>query len=158
MVSRDLQRPPNEVPRDAWNHRNHEKVRKVKSNENHRIYNAFERLGHQKSADFPIKIHQETCLQCKHAFWHLKSHKIWKSDPTVVSKGHPKLMKNRYKSTLGHSRDLRSEPWHQMITKLMPKWSPRTPKCSKNGLPRLLKSINLNAACQQLPGGRRQGA
>ena len=55
------------------------------------------------------------------------------------------------------SRPLLSEPWHQMITKLMPKWSPRTPKYSKNGFPRPLKSINFNAACQQLPGGRRQG-
>ena len=44
-TSKDLQ---NEVSRGAWNHQNHEKIRKVKSNENHCIYYVFERLGHQK--------------------------------------------------------------------------------------------------------------
>ena len=34
--------------------------------------------------------------------------------------GHPKIIKNHKKSTLGHSRALLNEPWHQMITKLMP--------------------------------------
>ena len=127
-TSKDLQ---NEVLRDAWDHQNHEKVRKVKSNENHSIYYVFESLGHQKSADFPITNHQESCLESKHVFWYLKSHKIWKSDPTMIPKWHPKFMKNRCKSTRGHSRALLSETWHQIITKLMSKWSPRTPKYSK---------------------------
>ena len=127
-TSKDLQ---NEVSKGAWNHQNQENIRKVKSKENNTIYNVFERLGHQKSTDFPIKNHSESCLQSKHAFWRLGSHKIWKSDPRMVPKGHPKFIKNRYKSSLGHSRALLNEPWHQMITKLMPKWSPRTPKWSK---------------------------
>ena len=66
----------NEVSRAAWNHQNQENIRKVKSNENHAIYDVFERLGHQKSTDFPIKNHSESCLQSKHAFWRLRSHKI----------------------------------------------------------------------------------
>ena len=157
MAPQDLQNLQNEVPRGAWNHQICEKVENVNFNENTCFYNVFERLGHQKSADFPITNHQESWLQSKHAFWCFKSDKIWKSDPTMIPKWHPKFMKNRYKFTRGHSRALLSEPWHQIIIKLMPKWYPRTPKCSQNALPRLLRSINLNAACQQLPGDRRQG-
>ena len=44
------------------------KVRKGKPNENHSIYYVFARLGHEKSANFPIKSHEELCLQSKHAF------------------------------------------------------------------------------------------
>ena len=47
--------------------------------------------------------------------------------------------RNHQKSTLGHSRAFLNAPLHHMITKLKPKWSPRIPKCSKNGLPRPLK-------------------
>ena len=52
----------------SLNDQNHEKSRKVKSNVNHCIYYVFERLGHQKSDNFPIKNHQESCLQSKHVF------------------------------------------------------------------------------------------
>ena len=58
-TSKDLQ---NEVPRGTWNHRNHQKIKKVKSNENHCFFYVFERLGHQKSSILPIRNHQESCL------------------------------------------------------------------------------------------------
>ena len=116
-----------------------QKLKKVNSNENRNIYLFFERLGHQNSADFPIKNHQESCLQSKPTFGHLKSHKIWESDPKVSPMRDPKSIKNQQKSTFGHPRAFLSAPLHQMTAKVMPKWSLRTPKCSKNGLPRPLK-------------------
>ena len=85
----------NEVQTGTWNHQIHEKVKKVKSNENHNIYNVFERLGHHESANFPIKNHQKSCLQSKHAFWHPKSQKISTSDPKWSPMGDPKSIKNR---------------------------------------------------------------
>ena len=54
MVSRDLQRSPNELQRGAWNHQIHEKHEKVKSNENIDIYTIFERL--EKSSHFMTAI------------------------------------------------------------------------------------------------------
>ena len=48
----------NDVPRGTGSHQNNENVEKVKSNENTSIYNAFERLGHQNSREFPFKNHQ----------------------------------------------------------------------------------------------------
>ena len=71
----------NEVPRGIWSHQNKENVEKVKSNENTTIYYTFDRLGHQKSADFPLKNHQKSCLQSKHVFWCLTWQEISKSDP-----------------------------------------------------------------------------
>ena len=59
--------------------------------------------------------------------------------------GHPQFIKNNQRSMLGHSRALLSELWHQIITKLMPTWFPRTTKCSKKNLPRPLK--NNKAEC-----------
>ena len=47
-------------PRERKNHQNNKNVEKVKSNENIRIYHAFERLGHQNSREFPFKNHQKT--------------------------------------------------------------------------------------------------
>ena len=124
----------NEVQTGTWNHQNQEKVEKVKSNENNCFYYVFERLGHQKSEDFPIKNHQDSCLQSEHDFWCLKSHKLRKSDPKVIPTGHPKIIKNPWKSILGHSRALLSAPLHPMITKVVPKWCPKTPKCLQNGV------------------------
>ena len=94
----------NEVQTGTWNHQIHEKVKNMKSNENHSIYSVFERLGHHESANFPIKNHQKTCLQSKHAFWHPKSQKISKSDPKWSPMGDPKSIKNHWKSILAHSR------------------------------------------------------
>ena len=45
----------NEVQTGTWNHQVHEKVKKMKYNENTFIYNTFDRLGHHKSADVPFK-------------------------------------------------------------------------------------------------------
>ena len=71
------------------------KNRNVKPNENHCFSNVFERLGYQKSAVFPIKNHQESCLQSESTFWYLKSHETSKSDPKVSPMGDPKSFKNR---------------------------------------------------------------
>ena len=135
-TSKDLQI---EVPRGTWNHQNQQKVKNMKSNENHSIYYVFEGLGHQKSADFRIRNHQESCLQSKPTFWHLKTHKIAKSDSKVSSMGDPKSIKNRQKFPLGHPRVLLSAPLQQMTAKVMPKCLLRTSKCSKNGFSRPLK-------------------
>ena len=115
------------------------KVKNMKSNEHHSIYYVFEGLGHQKSADFRIRNHQESCLQSKPTFWHLKAHKITKSDSKVSPMGDPKSIKNRLKFTLGHPRVLLSAPLQQMTAKVMPKCLLRTSKCSKNGFSRPLK-------------------
>ena len=135
-TSKDLQI---EVPRGTWNHQNQQKVKNMKSNENHSICHVFQRLGHQKSADFWMKNHQESCLQSKPIFWHLKSHKIRKSDSKVSPMGDPKSFKNHSKFTLGHPRVLLSAPLQQMTAKVMPKCLLRTSKCSKNGFSRPLK-------------------
>ena len=77
---------------------------RVKSHENISICDTFERLDHQKSQDFPIKIHQNSCMQSKQAFVHFKSQIIWKSDPKWSPEGDPKSIKNHEKSILGPSR------------------------------------------------------
>ena len=122
----------NEVSRGAWKHQNHKNIRKVKSNENHCIYYVFERLGHQKSEIFPIKNHQESRLQSKHAFWCLKSHELWKSDSKVTPTGLPQIIKNRWKSVLGHSRPILSAPLHPTITRMVTKWCLKTSRCLQN--------------------------
>ena len=132
--SKTLQSDQNEVQTSTWSHSNQEITRKAKPNENLRIYNVFERLGHQNSAKFPIKSHEESCLQSKHAFWCLKSHKLWKSDSKVIPTGDPEIIKNRWKSVLGHSRTVLSAPLHPLVTKMVPKWYPKTPKCVQNGV------------------------
>ena len=48
----------NEVQTGTQNHKIHEKVKKVKSNENINIYNINQRLGHQKSGHFQFKSQQ----------------------------------------------------------------------------------------------------
>ena len=103
------------------------------------IYCVFEGLGHHKSADFRIRNHQESRLQSKPTFWHLKAHKITESDSKVSPMGDPKSIKNRLKFTLGHPRVLLSAPLQQMTAKVMPKCLLRTSKCSKNGFSRPLK-------------------
>ena len=137
--SKTLQSDQNEVQTSTWSHSNQEITRKAKPNENFRIYNVFERLGHHESANFPIKNHQKSCLQSKHAFWHPKSQKISKSDQKLSPMGDPKSIKNRLKFTLGHPRVLLSAPLQQMTAKVMPKCLLRTSKCSKNGFSRPLK-------------------
>ena len=85
----------NEVQTGTWNHQIHEKVKKVKSNENITIYYTFDRLGHQKSADFPFKNRWKSRLQSKHVFWCLKWQNISKSGPKWSPQGHPKFIKNQ---------------------------------------------------------------
>ena len=87
----------NEIQTGTWNHQNQETVKKMKSNENLCFFYVFERLGHQESEDFPIKSHQDSCLQSEHDFWCLKSCELGKSDPKVTPTGHPKIIKNRWK-------------------------------------------------------------
>ena len=50
-------RKPDGIDGEPRERKNNEKVEKVKSHENINIYYTFERLDHQKSQDFPIKIH-----------------------------------------------------------------------------------------------------
>ena len=88
---------------------------------------------------FASENHQESCLQSKPTFWHLKAHKITESDSKVSPMGDPKSIKNRLKFTLGHPRVLLSAPLQQMTAKVMPKCLLRTSKCSKNGFSRPLK-------------------
>ena len=44
-----------------------------------------------------------------------------KSKPKLSPMGHPEIIKNHQKSTLGHSRAFLNAPLHHMITKLKPK-------------------------------------
>ena len=111
----------NEVPRGTWSHQNNEKVEKVKSHENISIYYTFERLDHQKSQDFPIKINQNSCMQSKQAFVQFESQKIWKSDPKWSPEGDPKSTKNHEKSILGPSRAPLCASLLNLITKMVPK-------------------------------------
>ena len=73
-------------------------------------------------------------MQSTHAFWCLKSQKLWTNNPKVLPIGHPKFIKNRWTSMLGHSRTLLGAPLHPMITKMVPKWCPKTPECLQNGV------------------------
>ena len=111
----------NEGPRGTWSHQNNKKVEKVKSHENMNIYYTFERLDHQKSQDFPIKIHQNPRMQSKQAFVHFKSQKIWKSDPKWSPEGDPKSIKNHEKSILGPCRAPLCASLLNLITRMLPK-------------------------------------
>ena len=97
------------------------KLSKMRSHENINIYHTFERLDHQKAQDFPIKIHQNSCMQSKQAFVHFKSQKIWKSDPKWSPEGDPKSIKNHEKSILGPSRAPLCASLLNLITKMVPK-------------------------------------
>ena len=108
----------NEVQTGTWNHQIHEKVKNMKSHENTSIYNTFDRLGHQKSADFQLKNHQTSCLQSKHVFWCLKCQEIPKNYPTLCPEGPTKFIKNRETSPLGPSR----VPLCASVTHLISKW------------------------------------
>ena len=83
----------NEVQTGTWNHQNQQKAKTWNLTKTIVFY-VFERLGHHESANFPIKNHQKSCLQSKHAFWHPKSQKISKSDPKWSPMGDPKSIKN----------------------------------------------------------------
>ena len=93
---KDSQSHQNEVPRGSWSHQNNENSEKVKSNENTRIYNTFEGLGHQNLQEFPFKNQQKTWLLSKRDFGLLTSEKIWKCDPEWSPMGDPKSIKNLY--------------------------------------------------------------
>ena len=97
------------------------KSKKVKSHENISIYYTFERLDHQKSQDFPIKINQNSCMQSKQAFVHFKSQIIWKSNPKWSPEGDPKSIKNHEKSILGPSRAPLCASLLNLITRMLPK-------------------------------------
>ena len=113
------------------------KSQKLKSNESHNTYCSFERLGHQKhiftTATTPNK---KQSLQSKHMFRHFKSHKIRTHDPKMVTMGHPKVIDQSQKSVLRHGKALLSATLHQMITKLVPKWCPKTSEWPQNGVSR----------------------
>ena len=117
MVVQDAPQPPNVVQSDAWNHQIIEKVEKVKSYENHSIYYVFERLGHQKTDDFPFKSHQRTCLQCKWTFGHSRS-------PTIS-----KMTQNRLQlGTPNPSKIFKIPPWDPWGSPWVhpcPTWSPK---------------------------------
>ena len=98
----------------------------MKSHENNSIYYTFERLDHQKSQDFPIKINQNSCMQSKQAFVHFKSQKIWKSDPKWSPEGDPKSIKNHEESILGPSRAPLCASLLNLITRMLPKDTPMT--------------------------------
>ena len=122
----------------------------MKSNENLSIYYVFERLGHHESANFPIKNHQKSCLQSKHAFWHPKSQKISKSDLKWSPMGDPKSIKNHWKSILAPSRVPLSASVPDLITEMVSKdlqmdskWFPGDPK-------RTYKSTTSNNSCKSL--------
>ena len=119
----------NEVPRGTWSHQNNEKVEKVKSHENISIYCTFERLDHQKSQDFPIKINQNSCMQSKQAFVHFKSQIIWKSDPKWSPERDSKSIKNHEKSILGPCRAPLCASLLNLITRMLPK----DPHMTENG-------------------------
>ena len=121
MMSQDLPRSPNEVPRGTWSHQSNEKVEKVKSHENIGIYNTFERLDHQKSQDFAIKINQNSCMQSKQAFVHFKSQIIWKSDPKWSPERDSKSIKNHEKSILRPSKAPLCASLLNLITWMLPK-------------------------------------
>ena len=97
----------NEVQTGTWYHQSHWNDKNMTSNENHSIYDVFERLGDHESANFPIKNHQKPCLQSKHAFWHPKSQKISKSDPNWSPMGGPKTHQKSWKI---HSGILQGPP------------------------------------------------
>ena len=133
----------NDVQTGTWNHQIHEKVKKVKSNENMTIYYTFEGLGHQNSPEFPFKNQQKTWLQSKCHFGLFKSEKIWKSAPEGSPMGDPKSIKNHWKSILVPSECTLAPNDHQNTEKVV---SP-DPECLKNGPPRpqkINKSVEQN--------------
>ena len=52
----------------------------------------------------------------------------------VTPTGLPKIIKNRWKSMLGHSRAFLNTPWHPTIVRIVPKWCLKTSKCLQNGV------------------------
>ena len=105
----------------------------------------LDRLGHHKSADFPLKNHKKSCLQSKHVFWCFKWQKISKSDPKWSPNGeNPLRFINIHPGTFQGPSQCICDP---LDCKMIPKWCPRTSKWSQNGHPRTLK-VNEN---QQAP-------
>ena len=142
IVSRDLQKSPNELQRGAWNHRIHEKHEKEKSDENINIYNIFERLEHQKPLHVPLKSHQMSRQQSKSTSWHSKSQKHKKKFPNVSSMGVSKSIENQKHLTW----DPPGLPWvHPCIHdhQNRPKVVSQDPQIIQNDVPRTPRGASI---------------
>ena len=99
----------------------------------------FDRLGHQKSADFPFKNRRKSCLHTKHICWCFKPQKISTSHSTWSPNGGPKICQKIMKIQLGTFQGPSECICDPLDCKLVPKWCPRTSEWNQNGHPRTLK-------------------
>ena len=147
LVSQDPPKYPKWGPNRYLKSSNSWKSQKMKYNENITIYYTFDRLGHQKSADFPFKNHEETCLQSKHVFCCFKWQNISKSDPKWSPTGDPKSITNHKNPPwdLPGSLWVHLWPtWLQNGAKMMSKDLPMEPKWSSEDPKRKWKSTKSN--------------
>ena len=98
------------VKKQLKSHPENEKREKVKSNENHCIYNGFSTSGHQLSTTFPLRNWIKSHLEIDAGIWSSQTGAKWAKCSKTGPKWVPKFIRTRSKSKPGSSDALFADP------------------------------------------------